>query len=163
MTILRVSIACLAVLAVFGFACGQTKTNTKTPSQRRAASYTTENGLEVRKTFNSAEQVCTISIVPRTAGEKCTESSAKMTDEQLNGVLNTLVPSVDRGKHVMDTFLNISCVELDGKNLRESQEICNGVSSRYEHVVITHIGNSNSYCSVGVWYVRRGCPPVPRY
>ena len=113
----------------------------------------TANGLRLTKAFDSDGQVCTIRIEPR-------RWSKTITDKELNEALEQLVPEKERGKFVMGTFLNIICIESNGKEIRESKEVCHGVSDRYERLTIARMGNTNSYDHVDIRYLRPSCDRI---
>jgi hypothetical protein len=146
------TVSCFVLLAAIGFTFGQTN-NTENVKHDPTETYVTGSGVSVTKRFNSRGRLCTILLrPPHSAPAKCTESTEKLTDQQVNPLLSELVPENERGKFVMGAFLDIDCPE----------EICGGASERYKHVIITKIGNINEYCYVAVDYLRRSCPKVQK-
>jgi hypothetical protein len=80
-------------------------------------------------------------------------ATGRMTDGQLDPVLNELAPIQARGEHKIDDFLDRYC----GPDIE-----CSGVSYDYAHLTITKIGNTNSYSSASITYRRRGCKALSK-
>ena len=80
-----------------------------------------------------------------------------MKESELEAVLEELAPKDARGKFIIDTFLNYSCLETNDAGQINGAHGCGGVSEDYERVTIVKWGNTNDYNSADVAYYRRGC------
>jgi hypothetical protein len=80
-----------------------------------------------------------------------------MKDAELDPVLEELTPKATRGKYLMGTFLDLSCMETDKSRELTGAYSCGGVSEDYERVTITKWGNTNDYVSADIVYYHRGC------
>ena len=101
--------------------------------------YHAPNDLKVSAQFAVDGGICEASIEA---------VRGKMTDKQLDPVLDAIAPSDTRGQHKMDTFLIRNCLP---------DFECAGVTSDYKHLRITKIGNTNAYSSAMIEYRRHGC------
>ena len=113
--------------------------------------YRTAQGLMVNASFASTGNLCSARIT--------SDASAGITDMQLDGVLNELVPKDIRGEYKLGTFLDITCLKLGELGELEVDPCaeCSGVSEEYEWVNITRYGNTNRYTSVGITFHRPEC------
>jgi hypothetical protein len=80
-----------------------------------------------------------------------------MKEAQLDTALEELAPKDARGKYVIGTFLDFTCIETDNAEQLSGAHSCGGVSEDYERLTITKWGNTNDYNSADVVYYRRGC------
>ncbi len=72
----------------------------------------------------------------------------KITDVELDPILDELAPVNARGKLKMGTFLDNVCLPDDD---------CYGVEEDYERLQIARMGNTNAYNSVVITYHRHEC------
>lgn len=153
----KVTTIILALIAAVTTVAAQTPQSEQNKSnpQRSTTAYVALNGLRVSKITDADGKVCAIRIDPRTTKATPSMSADRITDAELKSVLDELVPAEERGKFVHGTFLNISCAEVHGNDIRPKE--CGGVNERYERLEITRIGNTNSYHHVTVVYFRPSC------
>jgi hypothetical protein len=85
--------------------------------------------------------ICLLRIEHETRGRR-------LTDAELNTVLDKVAPKADRGDYVIGTFLNILC---------PPDSDCSGASEDYKRLAITKIGNTNEYRYVVIFYHRPEC------
>lgn len=71
----------------------------------------------------------------------------KITDVELDPVLDQLAPTNARGKLKIANFLDIICPPYD----------CSGVEENYERLQIARMGSINAYNSVVITYYRHEC------
>jgi len=110
--------------------------------------YRTSKGLVVKPTFAPNGSLCAVDI---------TAEGRTMKEAELETALEELAPKEARGKYIIGTFLNYTCVETDDAGQLTGAHGCGGVSEDYERVTITKWGNTNDYNSADVVYYRRGC------
>jgi len=125
--------------------------------------YRTSQGLRITASFAPNGSLCQAHIG--------SGLDARITDRELNGVLDELAPENVRGKHKLSTFLNITCIKLVRREDSTahssggpSTELavdpcseCSGVSDDYERVNITKYGNTNQYSSVHLTFQQPEC------
>lgn len=125
--------------------------------------YRTSQNLRITASFASNGSLCQAHIG--------SGLDSRITDTQLNGVLDELAPENVRGKHKLSTFLNITClkhVKREDSSAHSSgspsTELavdpcseCSGVSDDYERAKITKYGNTNQYSSVHITFQRPEC------
>ena len=80
-----------------------------------------------------------------------------MKDADLETILEELAPKESRGKFVIDTFLNYTCMETDDTGKLSGVHNCGGVSSEFERLKITKWGNTDDYSAADITYYRSGC------
>jgi hypothetical protein len=103
--------------------------------------YRTSNQLMVTAYFDRDGNICRERIESENRGRR-------MTDEEVNTVLDEIAPKNERGNYIMGTFLNIICVPDND---------CAGVSENYERLLITKTGDTNEYRYVSVSYHSAEC------
>jgi hypothetical protein len=108
----------------------------------------TSKGLLIKPTFAPNESLCAAHI---------TAEGRTMKEDELETVVEELAPKDARGKYIIGTFLNLSCLETNDAGQVTGAYGCGGVSEDYERVTITKWGNTNDYNSADVVYYRRGC------
>lgn len=125
--------------------------------------YRTSQNLRITASFASNGSLCQAHI--------SSGLDARITDAQLNGVLDELAPENVRGKHKLSTFLNNTCLKLvkredptahaSGSPATELAVDpcieCSGVSDDYDRANITKYGNTNEYSSVHITFQRPEC------
>jgi len=72
----------------------------------------------------------------------------RMTDKEVNTVLDDIAPKNERGNYNIGTFLNIICLPDND---------CAGVSEDYERLIITKIGSTNEYRYISILYHSAEC------
>jgi hypothetical protein len=110
--------------------------------------YRTSNGLFINPTFAPNDTLCAAHI---------TAEDRTMKEAELETVLEELAPKGARGKFIIGTFLNYTCLEKDDAGQLIEAHGCGGVSEDYERVAITKWGNADDYNSADVAFYRRGC------
>jgi hypothetical protein len=110
--------------------------------------YRTAQDLMINSSFAPSGNLCRAQIT--------SDVNARITDRQLDAVLNELVPEEVRGKYKLGTFLNITCLKSGELAVDPCRE-CSGVSEDYERVNITKYGNTNQYSSVEIAFHRPEC------
>ena len=91
--------------------------------------YRTSNHLTVIAYFDEDGHICREHIESESRGRR-------MTDKEVNTVLDEIAPRSERGNYKIGTFLNIVCLPDND---------CAGVIEDYERLAITKIGNTNEY------------------
>ena len=110
--------------------------------------YRTSKGLLIKPTFAPNDSLCAAHI---------TAEGRTIKDVELETVLEELAPKDTRGKYIIGTFLDYTCLETNDAGQIAGDQYCGGVSEDYERVTITKWGNTNDYNSADVLYYRRGC------
>jgi hypothetical protein len=110
--------------------------------------YRTSGGLFIKPTFAPNDTLCAAHI---------TAEGRTMKEAELETVLEELAPKDARGKYIIGTFLDYTCLETDNARQITGAHGCGGVSEDYERVTITKWGNTNDYNSADVAYYRHGC------
>lgn len=103
--------------------------------------YRTSNHLTVTAYFDEHGNICRERIESENRGRR-------MTEKEVNTVLDEIAPKIERGSYKMGTFLNITC--LPDNN-------CAGVMEDYERLAITKIGSTNEYRYVSIFYHSAEC------
>src|SRR5713226_6033603 len=88
--------------------------------------YRTSNHLLVTAYFDEHGNICREHIESEDRGRR-------MTDKEVNTVLDEIAPKNERGNYKIGTFLNIICLPDND---------CAGVSENYERLTISKIGNT---------------------
>jgi hypothetical protein len=110
--------------------------------------YRTSNGLFIKPTFASNNALCAAHI---------TAEGRTIKEAELETVLEELAPKDARGKYIIGTFLDFTCLETNDAGQITGGHDCGGVSEDYQRVTITKWGNTSDYSSADVAYYRRGC------
>ncbi len=103
--------------------------------------YRTSNRLVITAYFDKDGNICREHIESEDRGRR-------MTDEEVNTVLDEIAPKKERGNYIIGTFLNIICLPDND---------CAGVSEAYEHLGIQKIGSTNEYRYVSISYHSAEC------
>ena len=103
--------------------------------------YRTSNGLTVTAYFDSQGNICREHIQSENRGKR-------MTDDEVNPVLDDIAPKASRGTFGIGTFLNVYCLPDND---------CAGVSEDYQKLAIVKIGNTSYYRYVEVVYHSPAC------
>jgi hypothetical protein len=113
--------------------------------------YRASSNLTVAASFASNGNLCQTSIRP--------DVDSRITDKQLEAVLDKLAPKEARGKYEIGTFLNFTCMKLDSaqKPIVDPCAECSGTSEDYARVKITRYGNTNQYSSVEISFKNPEC------
>jgi hypothetical protein len=125
--------------------------------------YRTPQGLNVTASFASNGHLCRAHIR--------SDDASGITDEQLNAVLEKLVPEGVRGMHKISTFRNVICLKAQNAENSASDSggkpameltvdpcaKCSGVSEDYEQAHVTRYGNTNEYSIVRVTFHKPEC------
>lgn len=106
--------------------------------------YRTSNHLTVTAYFDEQENICRARIESETKGRR-------MTDGEVNSVLDEIAPKNHRGRFKMGTALDIACLPDND---------CAGVSDEYEGLSITKIGGANEYRYISIVYYSAECKRV---
>ena len=110
--------------------------------------YRTSKAVLIKPTFARNDSLCAAHI---TAEGRTTKEA------ELETVLKELTPKDARGKYIIGTFLDYTCLERNDAGQITGAHGCGGVSEDYERAAITKWGNTNDYSSADVVYYRRGC------
>ena len=131
-----------AILALSSLAAAQTRADLRQHYGDSVGEvYRTSNHLTVTAYFDEHGNICREHIESENLGRR-------MTDKEVNTVLDEIAPKDERGKYKMGTFLNIICLPDND---------CAGVSEDYERLAITKIGSSNEYRYVSIVYHSAEC------
>jgi hypothetical protein len=103
--------------------------------------YRTSNHLTVTAYFDDRGLVCREHIESESRGRR-------MTDKEVNAVLDEIAPKSERGNFKGGMFLNLRCLPDDD---------CAGVSEDYERLAVTKIGSTNEYRYVSILYHTADC------
>lgn len=103
--------------------------------------YRTSNHLTVTAYFGEHGNICREHIESENRGKR-------MTDKEINTVLDEIAPKNERGNYEMGTFLDVICLPDND---------CAGVSEDYERLTITKIGSTNEYRYVSILYHSAEC------
>jgi hypothetical protein len=143
---LRISAAAFVCLMLATLALAQSR---RTLQDRYGSDvYRTSKGLVIKPTFAPNDALCAAQIMAE---------GRTMKEAELETVLEELAPKDARGKFIIDTFLDYTCLETDDAGKIAGAHGCGGVSEDYERVTITKWGNTNDYTAADVAYYRRGC------
>lgn len=130
--------------------------------------YRTSQSLTVTASFTSNGSLCRAHIY--------SANDARITDKQLNPVLDELAPKEHRGKYRIGTFMNVTCLKAvkpensayssSGKPAMELSvdpcAECSGVSEDYERANITRYGNTNQYSSAWITFHQPECAELDK-
>ena len=111
-----------------------------------AESFTVRPGIVLNVTYGTGGKVAEMVFKPQSVSS---ESTAKpvMKSPIIYELIDELVPPSARGKFVMGTFLNITCLPDDN---------CHGAMDEYENVVVYRMGNDNAFDYIRiVWTEKR--------
>jgi hypothetical protein len=103
--------------------------------------YRTSNQLTVTAYFDEHGNICREHIEFENRGRR-------ITDKEVNTVLDEIAPKSDRGTFKIGTFLNIICLPDND---------CGGVREDYERLAITKIGGTNEYRYISIDYHSAEC------
>ena len=103
--------------------------------------YCTSNHLTVTAYFDEHGNICREHIESENRGQR-------MTDKEVNTVLDEIAPKSDRGNYKIGTFLDVICLPDND---------CAGVSEDYERLAIMKIGSTNEYRYVSILYHSAEC------
>jgi hypothetical protein len=136
------SIVAGAILALSSLAVAQNRADLKQHYGDAVGEvYRTSNHLTVTAFFDEHGNICREHIESENRGRR-------MTDKEVNTVLDEIAPKDERGKYKMGTFLNVICLPDND---------CAGVSENYERLAITKIGSTNEYRYVSILYHSAEC------
>jgi hypothetical protein len=95
--------------------------------------YIVKPGILVTVGYGPSGQTCELVISPREPDVIVRKwpGSGEIDTDVLWGIEDELVPKSERGKHIMDTFLNIICLP---------ENDCSGVESNWEKITIYRNG-----------------------
>lgn len=103
--------------------------------------YRTSNHLTVTAYFDERGNICGEHIESENRG-------MRMTDKEVNTVLDEIAPRDERGKYKKGAALDVICLPDND---------CRGSSEDYERLKITRIGTSNEYRYVSIVYHSAEC------
>lgn len=103
--------------------------------------YRTSNHLTITAYFDEHGNICREHIESENRG-------VRMTDKEVNTVLDKVAPMAERGKYKIGTFLDVICLPDND---------CYGTSEDYERLGITKIGSTNEYRYVSIVYHSNEC------
>jgi hypothetical protein len=106
--------------------------------------YRTSNRLTITAYFDEHGNICREHIESENRGRR-------MTDKEVNTVLDEIASKSERGNYRIGTFLNTICLPDND---------CAGVSEDYERLAITKIGSTNEYRYVTILYHSAECRQV---
>ena len=85
-------------------------------------------GIVVSASYGETGQTCELVIKPKPRDPTINEpGSGSIDDDVLQEIEDELIPKPERGKHIMDTFINIICLTGDD---------CAGVQSDWQKIMI---------------------------
>ena len=108
--------------------------------------YRTSNGLTVTAYFDTQGNLCREHIESENRGRR-------MTDNEVNSVLDEIAPKDERGPYKIGTFLDVICLPDND---------CDGVSEDYARLSITKIGSTNEYRYVSIIYHSAECKQLEK-
>lgn len=103
--------------------------------------YLAADDVIVTTSLDSQRNVCKMRIEHRSHGKR-------LTDAEMNPVLDKIAPESDRGEYIIGMFLNLLC---------PPDNDCRGTKEDYKKLSITKIGGTNAYRYVTVLYHRPEC------
>ena len=103
--------------------------------------YRTSNHLTVTAYFDEHGNICREHVEFENRGRR-------ITDKEVNAVLDEIAPKSDRGNFKIGTFLNIICLPDND---------CGGARDDYERLAITKIGGTNEYRYISIDYHSAEC------
>ncbi len=140
----RIAVFCLFAMAFPAVTYGQDRAALKQHyGEAIGEVYRTSNGLTVTAYFDSQGNICKEHIQSENRGKR-------MTDDDVNPVLDDIAPKTSRGTYKIGTFLDVICLPDND---------CAGVSEDYQKLAIVEIGSTNEYRYVDVVYHSPACDP----
>lgn len=108
-------------------------------------------GIVVTARYGASGNTCELLIRPEKSDEITNESNSDIDYDLLNGIEDELVPVAERGKYVMGTFLDFTCLWGDDCGA--------GTQEDWENVVIYRNAGKNGarYCVIK--WTRHECGP----
>ena len=110
--------------------------------------YDSGKGVMLTATFDDKGATCSVLIDRRGKSGATPSSTETLSDADANRLLDDLAPTSSRGKYIIGTFLDITCMPDNN---------CFGSSAEYENLTITWIGNKDHYRYVYLNYKRNNC------
>jgi len=113
-------------------------------------------GIFASAQYGKSGRVCHILVRP--AQRFSPMNSRKNTigsRSQVDGILGELMPVKERGRYVIETFLNLLCVGY------ENDAVCYGGEEEWEKVVIHHNGGNDSEQYAEIHWKRDECNQAP--
>jgi hypothetical protein len=110
-----------------------------------ARPYNEKTGLSVgvTATYNKDKQICRFQadIFPYSSDVNAPSTKVEndLKTDLLREVVNELVPISERGRNIINGFVNLGCLPQDG---------CFGTIEKYEKVNIYYNGNSHRYAAI---------------
>ena len=108
--------------------------------------YKVRPDIKVTVRYTKQGDVCSMFIAP--LSETTNGKPSLLKSQPLDEVIDELVPEDQRGTHIMDTFLNMTC--LPNNN-------CYGTQQDYKQLVIVHNGSIDAYRYVSIEWKHRKC------
>jgi hypothetical protein len=126
---LRVTAVVLALILQAPFVSQTSETLQQRYGKPISETYITRPGIVVTASYGPSGQTCELVISPQEPDVIVRKwpGSGEIDLNALWGIESELVPESERGKHIMDTFLNIICGPAND---------CAGVESDWENVKI---------------------------
>jgi hypothetical protein len=108
--------------------------------------YKVRPDIKVTVRYTKRGDVCSMFIGP--VSETTNGKPFLLKSEPLDEVIDELVPEDQRGTHIMDTFLNITCLPNND---------CYGTRKDYEQLLIVHNGSIDAYRYASIEWKHRKC------
>ncbi len=121
------------------------KHNGRTSSE----TYKVRPDIKVTATYTKSGDLCEILIAPLSETKEGKPSLLK--SEPLNEVIDELVPEEKRGKHLIDTFINITCLPKND---------CFGVDRNYQRLTIHVHGSTDAHPYASIQWKHHTCKTV---
>ena len=100
----------------------------------QAETFVIRPGITLTATYTPAGDVREMIVAPEQPTSIIKSTTATLDNELLHEVINELVPLRERGKFIIGTFLNITCLPKDN---------CAGSSEDYEKLTIYYNAGKN--------------------
>lgn len=147
----RLSVA-LLLMGLVSFPADTSQTLHERYGQPILETYLVRPGIRAAARYGTSQHVCAITLYPEHPKHPLNlRENSIGADKQVAEVLNELVPEKERGKHLMDTFLNLTCF---GPDLDVD---CGGVEENWEKLTIHRMGNTNSLHYAAIHWKRDEC------
>jgi hypothetical protein len=111
-------------------------------------SYLVRPGILVTVMYNKDKEVCEMLIEPQPPSTLIKSSDVKLESKVLNEIIDELAPKAERGKHLLSSFLNLTCLPRND---------CAGTDETYERVVIYRNGGVNAHRYATIQWKKPGC------
>jgi hypothetical protein len=110
--------------------------------------YLVRPGIVASARYGGSGHVCEIVLSPRKPSSLIKSGNYTIESKELTEVLDELVPLNERGKYLIGTFDNITCLRAND---------CQGVQSKWENVVIYRNGSTGNEHYATIQWRREEC------